>query len=81
MNYVSWFIVIYFIASYIRLYPKNLFEKTIVWGLASLLSVVLSVISIIACLRIGLSQYYFIADSNKILAVINMVLLINILTG
>ena len=70
MNYVSWFIVIYFIASYIRLHPKNVFENTIVWGVASLLSIVVSVISIIACLRIGLSQYYFIADSNKILAVI-----------
>ena len=27
MNYVSWFIVLYFMASYIRMYPKHIFPK------------------------------------------------------
>lgn len=70
MNYVSWFIVVYYVASYIRLYPKRIFDETAVWGVAGLLSVAVSVISIIGCLYIGLNQYYFIADSNKVLAVI-----------
>lgn len=32
MNYVSWFIVLYFMSSYIRLYPKDIFENTKFWG-------------------------------------------------
>lgn len=31
MNYVSWFIVLYFIASYIRLYPKKIFGNAKFW--------------------------------------------------
>lgn len=32
MNYVTWFMVLYIIASYIRLYPKKIFDKTVLWG-------------------------------------------------
>lgn len=32
MNYVSWYMVLYFIASYIRLYPKKIFSSRKVWG-------------------------------------------------
>lgn len=31
-NYFSWFIVLYFIASYIRLYPRKIFDKKVTWG-------------------------------------------------
>ena len=32
MNYISWFIVLYLISSYIRLYPRAIFQKTMLWG-------------------------------------------------
>lgn len=72
MNYVSWFIVIYFISSYVRLYPKQVYEKTSIWGIASLISIAVSAFSIFACLYTGwFEHYYFISDSNKILAVVS----------
>lgn len=32
MNYVSWFIVLYIIASFIRTYPKKIYENKFLWG-------------------------------------------------
>lgn len=74
MNYVSWFIVLYFIASYVRLYQRKIFEKTALWGILSLLFLGLSVASILVCIfvgpRIGIefSPYLFVQDSNTFLA-------------
>lgn len=70
MNYVSWFIVVYLIASYVRLYPRTIFDNTKIWGIASIICLVLSALSILGSLRfIWRDLYYFIADSNKILAI------------
>lgn len=78
MNYVSWFIVLYFIASYIRLYPKKMFESAKFWGFATVVTLIISAVSIITCLWLGASigrfmPYYFVADSNKILAVVTAI--------
>ena len=75
MNYVTWFTVLYFISSYIRLYPKKIFNKTCLWGILSIASVAISVVSIIVLAYIGnkrgaVLSYWFLYDSNKILAVI-----------
>lgn len=74
MNYVSWFCVLYFIASYIRLYPKKIFENTLFWGVMMLLSVATSMISVIACVWLGSKidnnmAFCFVSDSNTFLAV------------
>ena len=75
INYVTWFSVLYFMASYIRLYPNKLFKNTKVWGLTALASFLISSLSVVVFtwlpLKIGLSpmSYYLVADSNKILAV------------
>lgn len=74
-NYVTWFIVLYFIASYIRLYPKVSYTGAKRWGLLMAGLVLLSWISVIMLAwigsKIGRAQiaYFFVADSNKILAV------------
>lgn len=74
MNYVSWFCVIYFIASYIRLYPKKIFENTAFWGCASLVSILLSAASVLVCafanqkFGINVSPFAFVTDSNTFLA-------------
>lgn len=80
MNYVSWFSVLFFIASYIRLYPKPLYESKKLWGWLALASTLLSVASVFVCTFIEtkfgkLEPYYLLADSNKILAVVEAICL------
>lgn len=75
MNYVSWYITLYFIASYIRLYPKKIYNNTKFWGLTTLCCVILSLLSVVACSYIGMKinrtiPFFFVADSNKLLAVL-----------
>ncbi|MFI3327331.1 MAG: acyltransferase, partial [Clostridia bacterium] len=73
MNYVSWFIVLYFISSYIRLYPKKIFTSAKIWGISSVFFIVVSSISVVACLWLSVKldktyAYYFVTDSNTFLA-------------
>lgn len=74
-SYVTWFIVLYFIASYIRIYPKECFKDAKRWGLLMTGSVLLSWISVVMMAWIGSKSgkvwlaYFFVSDSNKILAV------------
>ena len=79
MNYVSWFIVLYFMASYIRLYPEKWFEDRRITGFAALFFVICSMCSVVVMqwisVKIGRTglQYWFVADSNKILAVLTAI--------
>lgn len=74
-SYVTWFMVLYFIASYIRLYPKESFNGAKRWGLLMVGSVLLSWISVVMQAWIGSKSgkvqtaFFFVSDSNKILAV------------
>lgn len=76
MNYFSWFIVLYFISSYIRLYPKTIFANSKYWGLSTLICVIISSVSVLALTwlgvkkNIGLISYEFVTDSNTLLAVL-----------
>ena len=72
-NYITWFAVIYVVAAYIRLYPKAVFEKTKLWGVLSLLALVGTAASILVMHYVDVKMgkgngFYFVADSNKILA-------------
>ena len=74
MNYVSWYIVLYFIASYIRLYPKKCFANTKLWGALMLLCAFLCMASVVCSIIIGEklgknSPYAFVSDANTLLAV------------
>lgn len=78
MNYITWFVVLYFIASYIRMYPKPIFENTKFWGWTAVLVFVTSLLSVIVCTWFGARSgrqisFYFVSDSNKILAVFTSV--------
>ncbi len=69
-NYVSWFGALFFIASYLRLYPRYWFDNVKLWGGLTLLSVIASVCSVLVMIYLERNSYYwFVADSNKILAV------------
>ena len=74
LNYITWFGIIYIIASYFRLYPHSIFERRRFWGGMTLLVMILSIVSVIVIQYIygnnGLRySYYLLYDSNKILAV------------
>lgn len=73
-NYVTWFSVIYIIGAYLRIYPEKWFTNNRVWGLSLLVSLLLSWCSVLAGLWVFIHfgknlYYYFVADSNKPLAV------------
>ena len=75
MNYVSWFFVLYLIASYIRKYARAFFRKKKLWVLLFFLTYLLCIVSIIVgayfskTLNMRLA-YYLIEDSNKPLALL-----------
>lgn len=79
INYVSWFAVLYFIASYIRLYGFPIRLSNRLWGCLTIISLFISIVSVVGMLwlsvRIGkqLPVYWFVADSNKLMAVITAV--------
>ncbi len=76
VNYVSWFVVLYFIASYIRLYGFPLKISSKYWGGLAIISILVSVISVVfmvwlssifICEKVPI--YWFVSDSNRIMAV------------
>lgn len=74
-NYVIWFCILYIVASYIRLYPKTWFSNQRIVGSLAVATLVLSWLSVallatfskLVGKSIGLA-YFFVFDSNKILA-------------
>lgn len=77
MNYVSWFCVLYFIASYIRLYPFPQKDNVRFWGWSTIVLVLLSILSVISIAMLasyigkGTGKiYFFMIDSNKIFPVL-----------
>lgn len=73
MNYVSWFIVLYLIASYIRLYAKPAWENTKLWAWMTVGFLAISSLSVIGCAWLGGKigkefAYIFVVDSNTVFA-------------
>ena len=68
-NYITWFGIIFFVASYIRLYPSSLFDKRQLWGWLTLISVSLAMTSVLVMQKLFSAGYFFVADSNKVFAV------------
>ena len=72
-NYITWFSVIYILASYIRLYPKKWLDNCRLTGLLALASLLLSWLSIVVIAAnsnnipgIDLRSSYFFISCNKI---------------
>ena len=75
-NYVSWFVFLYFVASYIRLYPIPWLEKTKNCLALMAISLLLAISSVVVMTFLGgkflhmFVGYFFISDSNRILALV-----------
>lgn len=69
-NYITWFGVIYVIASFIRLYPTPVFDRRALWGWLTLASVLMAMVSVVVMNKLFAKWAYFLADSNKIFAVL-----------
>ena len=76
-NYITWFTVLYVVASYIRLYPKAIFESTKIWGVLSILALVGTIACIVVLHYLGvklgkphgdLFGYKLLIDSNRIVS-------------
>ena len=68
-NYITWFGIIFFVASYIRLHPSRLFDKRKLWGRLTLTSISLAIVSVLIMQKFFSRGYFLVADSNKVFAV------------
>lgn len=74
-NYVTWFCIIYIFASYIRMYPKPIYDNPVLWLVLTLLSIALAIVSILGFLYVGskVNKFFpdfWLSDCNKIFAVL-----------
>lgn len=70
-NYVIWFSVLYFIASYIRFYGLWKSNNAMFWGRQTLLMLTVSIASIVLPFLLrGWCTWFFVSDSNHIMAVL-----------
>lgn len=73
-TYVGWFMVLYFVAAYIRLYPNKVMMNRKLWAFLTCIMLLVSWLSVLigAILYHFTGKelyYYFVSDSNKLLAV------------
>ena len=71
---LGWYITVYLIGSYIRLYPKKVFSSRLLWPLASLGLVLVAWVSIIVVDFVGPyvgfdSYYHMVVGSDKLFAI------------
>ena len=69
-NYITWFGIIYLIASYILFYPAPIFEKKTLWGWLTLLLVIMAMISVVLLQKVLGARYFLVSESNKFFAVV-----------
>ena len=74
-NEISWYILVYMIGAYIRLYPSKYDKSKKIWISATIISVICSIGSIISIdlinnkLNMSLNPYFFVTNAHKLLAV------------
>lgn len=68
LNMVTWFICLYIVAAYIRLYPRPRFENVKLWLLLSLGAITVTVIDVLYRQLHGREYWWYLNDCNKPLA-------------
>lgn len=69
-NYITWFGVIFLIASYVRLYPAKIFERKALWGWFTFLCMVMSMVSVVVLQKSFGASYFLMEDCHKFFAVV-----------
>lgn len=78
-EYFGWYINIYLIGAYLRLYPNNLLNNKRFLIIATLIANIFVWASILASdFGFPINIYYFVADSNKIMALIVSILMFSL---
>lgn len=79
-NYITWFCVIYLVAAYLRLYPKEWFANEKLWAAAAAGALLISWLTIVLSMLITVRwesgivwPYGMVSDSNKLLALLTAV--------
>ena len=68
-SYIGWYITLYLVASYIRLYPNKYTESLKLGLIATVICILVSYASVILLDQFKYQiAYYFVIDSNKLLA-------------
>lgn len=79
-SYIGWFMIVYLIASYIRLYPLKWFSNKKICTILCIFSVLISLGSVMFGVFLSkflgktvMIYYHFVIDSNKLLAIMTAV--------
>ena len=79
-GYIGWFMIVYLIAAYIRIYPMKLFSNKKICGVLCVLSVLISLGSVLLGVFLTkyfgksvMTYYHFVIDSNKLLAILTAI--------
>lgn len=74
-NYVSWFMVVYLIGAYIRIYPKEIYANCKLWTTITLTLICMSICSVLGLTNMKYlgGGYYLLSDSNKVFAILTAV--------
>jgi hypothetical protein len=67
MNYVGWFMIIYIISSYLRIYSGKMHDNFRFWLICSFVSVFGAILSVVVFSQTE-RPYRFVSDSNQIFA-------------
>ena len=68
--YLFWFLEVYIIGAYIRIYPKQIFLKWRLWCFITLGAIIISVIVAYVKYSMDKSYYFLLVDSNAVNAII-----------
>lgn len=69
-NYITWFSILFLLASYMRLYPQRIFDKSRLWAWMTVSCVILAMGSVVFMQHYRMDRaFFFVSDSNRILAV------------
>ncbi len=72
-EYIPWFCAVYCIGAYIGMYPGKMIKKRELWGLAMLLTMVVSFASVLNCVNAKLSPYIYMNEPYKVFPLLNAV--------
>ena len=72
-EYIPWFCAVYCIGAFVGMHPGRMHRKRELWGLAMLLSMVISFAALLNCVNAKLSPYIYMDRPYKVLPLLNAV--------